>query len=164
MILHVMDTSANIKPCHLIINIQCLFPKSSLTQAIIWYFHLYTLHAGPYQVLFLIRQKFWIPDSISTVKKELRKCIHCICQSAQALTQLMGDLASSWVNPCRDFQLTVIAFVGPITTKCQHNGSLLPLNHICLFICLCTKAVHIELVSELTREAFLLTLWHFISR
>lgn len=35
---------------------------------------------------------------------------------------------------------------------------------MCIFVCFCTKAVHLELVSSLTTEAFLATLKRFIAR
>ena len=37
-------------------------------------------------------------------------------------------------------------------------------SYLCLFACLCTKAVHLEIVSELTTEAFLLTVKRFVPR
>lgn len=61
-----------------------LIPKNNhlLTEAIIRYFHLCSLHAGPAQNFSLIRQKLWIPNGRSVVKKGLRKCIRCIRMSA----------------------------------------------------------------------------------
>ncbi|XP_018360399.1 PREDICTED: uncharacterized protein LOC108759453 [Trachymyrmex cornetzi] len=38
------------------------------------------------------------------------------------------------------------------------------LYHICVFVCLSTKALHLELVSDLTKDAFIATLRRFVSR
>lgn len=95
-------------------------PKNnSLTEAIIRYFHLYSLDAVPDQVLSLTRVKFWIPIDRSSVKKELKKCVRSIRLSAQPVTQVRDDLPSTRVNACRDIQLTRIDIASSINTKCQ---------------------------------------------
>jgi len=58
-----------------------------------------------------------------------------------------------------------VKFSGPIITKCQHpRKSSKFKSYICLFICSATRAVHLELVSNLSTEAFLAALRRFIAR
>ncbi|GFW54362.1 transposon Ty3-I Gag-Pol polyprotein [Trichonephila clavipes] len=122
-------------------------------------------HAGQELVLSLIRQQFWIPHGKSAVKKELRNCIDCFKLVAKPVSQLMGDLPIERINPCRAFEKVGIDFAGPITTKCQHTRKANNFkSYICLFICMCTKAVHLELVSSLSAAAFLSALRRFVSR
>ena len=53
----------------------------------------------------------------------------------------------------------------PLTLKRGHTRKpVLVISYIALFVCFCTKAVHIELVSDLTAEAFLAALRRFVSR
>ncbi|GFW02577.1 integrase catalytic domain-containing protein [Trichonephila clavipes] len=69
------------------------------------------------------------------------------------------------INPCRAFEKVGIDFAGPIMTKCQHTRKANNFkSYICLFICMCTKAVHLELVSSLSAAAFLSALRRFVSR
>ncbi|CAK1591285.1 unnamed protein product [Parnassius mnemosyne] len=79
----------------------------------------------------------------------------------------MGNLP-----PCRSqqdycFQQVGIDFGGPFLIKenRRRNARVSKAYHtICLFICLSVKAVHLELVSKLSTEAFLAALDRFVSR
>lgn len=143
-----------------------VLPKHThFTILVIRHYHISNLHAGQELVLSLIRQKFWIPDGKSTIRKELRQCLECFKSSAKPISQLMGDLPSARVNPCRAFEKVGIDFAGPISTKCQHTRrSTLFKSYICLFICMSTKAVHLEVVSSLSSAAFLAALRRFVAR
>ncbi|GFV87778.1 integrase catalytic domain-containing protein [Trichonephila clavipes] len=78
---------------------------------------------------------------------------------------MMGDLPIERINPCRAFDKVGIDFAGSITTKCQHTRKANNFkSYICLFICMCTKAVHLDLVSSLSAAAFLSALRRFVSR
>ncbi|GFT64405.1 integrase catalytic domain-containing protein [Trichonephila clavipes] len=122
-------------------------------------------HAGQGLVLSLIRQQIWIPHGKSAVKKELCNCIDCFKLVAKPVSQMMGDLPIERINPCRTFEKVGIDFAGPITTKCQYTRKVNNFkSYICLFICMCTKAVRLELVSSLSAAAFLSALSRFVSR
>ncbi|GFY21093.1 integrase catalytic domain-containing protein [Trichonephila clavipes] len=66
----------------------------------------------------------------------------------------MGDLPKQRITQTRPFEIVIIDFAGPILTKCQHlrKDSQFK-SYVCLFICLATKAVHLELVSILSTDA-----------
>ncbi len=81
------------------------------------------------------------------------------------MEQLLGSLPSSRVTPGRPFAQTGIDYAGPIqlrTTKGRGNKSYK--GYIALFICMATRAIHIEIVSSLTTEAFIAAYKRFISR
>ncbi|GFW84657.1 integrase catalytic domain-containing protein [Trichonephila clavipes] len=80
-------------------------------------------------------------------------------------SQLMGDLPPIRFQQIRPFESTGLDFAGPLTTKCAHKRSVTKFkSYICLFICTATKAVHLELVSDLSTAAFLAALRRFIAR
>ncbi|RLU23818.1 hypothetical protein DMN91_004026 [Ooceraea biroi] len=77
----------------------------------------------------------------------------------------MGNLPRGRVNAARPFLRTGIDYAGPIfvrTTK--GRGHRAHKAFIAVFVCLCTKAVHLEVVSDYSAEAFLAALRRFVSR
>ncbi|XP_054713437.1 uncharacterized protein LOC129222899 [Uloborus diversus] len=143
-----------------------ILPKQHhFTKLVVEHFHEVSLHGGTEMVLSLIRQQFWIIDGRSTVKEFLRMCIRCFRYSARPPTQLMGDLPASRITPSRAFENTGVDFAGPIITKCQHIRKASEFkSYICLFVCFSTKAVHLELVSSLSAQAFLAAFRRFVAR
>ncbi|GFY02933.1 integrase catalytic domain-containing protein [Trichonephila clavipes] len=78
---------------------------------------------------------------------------------------MIGDLPIERINPCRAFEKVGIDIAGPTTTKCQHTRKANNFKfYICLFIRMCTKAMHLEVVSSLSAAAFLSALRRFVSR
>ncbi|GFX25927.1 uncharacterized protein TNCV_2899521 [Trichonephila clavipes] len=70
--------------------------------------------------------------------------------------QIMGDLPESRVCPSSVFQRTGIDFAGPFLIRSSKGrGSRNTKCYICVFVCLATKAVHLEVVSDLTSKAFI---------
>ncbi|XP_055932043.1 uncharacterized protein LOC129962322 [Argiope bruennichi] len=143
-----------------------IIPKRHhITPLIIRHFHQLSLHAGPELVLSLIRQKFWIPDGRSTVRREIKRCIACCRLNSKPSNPKMGDLPSSRITKSRPFEKVGVDFAGPLVTKCQHLRKATQFkSYLCLFICTATRAVHLELVSSMSTEAFLAALRRFIAR
>ncbi|XP_062704179.1 uncharacterized protein LOC134286565 [Aedes albopictus] len=78
----------------------------------------------------------------------------------------MGNLPSYRVQPAPAFTRTGIDFAGPFSTKSttQARRPMVTKGYVCLFVCMSTRAIHIELVSNLSSEAFLAALRRFVSR
>lgn len=65
------------------------------------------------------------------------------------------------------FQTTGVDYAGPILIKPilrKLGGYKLVKSYIALFICFSTKAIHLEVVTDLTSENFIATLKRFIAR
>ena len=91
-------------------------------------------------------------------------CVICNKVAARLETQRMGQLPPTRVTPTPPFTVTGIDYAGPFTLKRHTRKPVLVKSYIALFVCFSTKAVHIELVSDLTTEAFLAALRRFVSR
>ncbi|XP_058840374.1 uncharacterized protein LOC131695851 [Topomyia yanbarensis] len=76
----------------------------------------------------------------------------------------MGDLPVERVSPAPAFLRVGIDYCGPFDVRnSQRKGDWVKC-YICLFVCLVVKAVHIEVVSDLTTEAFIAALKRFVAR
>lgn len=79
--------------------------------------------------------------------------------------QLMGNLPRKRVVPAKPFLHTGVDNAGPIqlrTTKGRGHRSYKAF--VAIFVCLASRAVHLEVVSDYTAEAFLAALRRFVSR
>ncbi|XP_061729013.1 uncharacterized protein LOC133533941 [Cydia pomonella] len=143
-----------------------ILPKGSFfTSLLIKTEHLRLLHLGARAVLSSLAQKYWIINGIREVKKVVNKCVTCLRLKAEAAKQLMGSLPVERITASRAFQYVGIDFCGPFSTKIARiRKPLVTKSYIALFVCFATKAIHVELVSNLTTETFLACLNRFISR
>ncbi|GBN56382.1 hypothetical protein AVEN_73427-1 [Araneus ventricosus] len=143
-----------------------LLPKTHhFTDLVIDYFHKKSLHSGVQTTLSLIRQLYWIPSGQARVRRVIKKCMTCFRVKNQTIHQMMGDLLRDRIVPSRPFDKVGIDFAGPIITKPNLKRSKVTIkSYIAIFICFSTKATHLEVVSDLTTEAFLACLRRFIAR
>ncbi|GFV87145.1 integrase catalytic domain-containing protein [Trichonephila clavipes] len=112
-----------------------LLPKTDyIVNLIISDYHLKLLHGGPQLFQAALREKFWILSARQAVRRVVRRCIPCFRNRPKFAEQIMGDLPESRVCPSSVFQRTA------------------------------TKAVHLEVVSDLTSKAFIACLKRFVAR
>jgi hypothetical protein len=155
---------------HAPINFNQKFPivlpaNHYITELIVRQEHERQLHAGPQVTLCSIRQVYWSISGRNTVRKIIHRCVKCFKANPKGLTQKMGDLPVGRLQPARPFIKTGIDYAGPIYLKTGTSRSKQRVKaYIALFICFTTKAIHIELVGDLTTESFLNALKRFISR
>lgn len=146
---------------------QILVPKKhSVTSLLINEYHKVALHGGPKLMESLIRQKYWIIDSQSTIKNEIKGCFQCAKNAPRAIDQLMAHLPKYRVNkPFKVFLNTAIDYAGPFVTKTSTlRNSKSEKSYVAVFICMATRAIHLELVCNLTADAFIAALRRFVGR
>lgn len=143
-----------------------ILPKGSkLTERLILNEHLKLFHAGPKLLLAQLNQKYWLVNGLRQVKKITHKCLPCFRLKANCAKQLMGSLPKQRVVASRAFETVAIDFAGPIEIKNSRiRKALISKGYICVFVCFNTKAIHLELASDLTTETFLACFKRFISR
>ncbi|XP_063383320.1 uncharacterized protein LOC134669601 [Cydia fagiglandana] len=139
--------------------------ESRLATLLIDQAHKLTLHGGATLTLSSLRQEYWITGGYNTVKRELLKCVTCRKQEGKKQVQLMGDLPAARCNPAKPFYHTGVDYTGAVDIKASKGrGARTLKGYIAIFICMVTKAVHLELVTDLTSSAFLAALRRMAAR
>lgn len=139
--------------------------QSPLSRLIILHTHNHNLHAGPSLTLALIRRKYWIPKAGKMIKGTILRCVRCRIQRAKPNVPIMASLPKERFSAFRAFTEVGVDYAGPFLIKeSQRRNASLGKAYLCLFICMSSKALHLEVVSSLTTPAFLATLERFISR
>lgn len=139
--------------------------QSHFTLLIIHSCHRKTLHGGTQQTLGLLRHQFWVPHGRRTVRHVIHQCVTCARWRAATPQQLMANLPVHRVIPARLFLYTGVDYAEPIMVRTAPGRDYKARKaFIAVFVCLSTKAVHLDLVSDYTTEACLAAFRRFVSR
>ncbi|XP_050293812.1 uncharacterized protein LOC126734295 [Anthonomus grandis grandis] len=142
-----------------------LSAKHEFTKLHFLKWHKLLLHPGPQLLLSSIREGFWPLAGRNLARKIYRDCVYCFRANPTPICPIMGNLPKNRVNPAPPFFTTGVDYAGPFSVKDrQGRGFKVTKAYICLFICFVTRAIHLELVSDLTTEAFLASFKRFVSR
>lgn len=143
-----------------------ILPKRHhLTTLLIDHFHKLYLHVGPQTLQFLISQTYWIMSARDAVRMRTRRCVRCFRTRPSAPQPPMAPLPAARVNALRPFLHVSVDFAGHFYLKStKFRNAKIYKSYICVFVCMSTKAVHLELVPDLSTDSFLNALRRFISR
>ena len=135
--------------------------KHPFTTRMIQYEHNECMHAGIEWLHYHLRRVFWIIASKQTIRTVVSQCIKCRRYNVRAATQQMASLPLARVQLGRCFKHTGVDYAGPITVKLRYQSKVTAPAWICLFTCMVSRAVHIELVMDNTTQEFLMALRRF---
>ena len=136
-----------------------------LVQLIIQGEHKRLCHGGPKLVLGSLQDRFHIVGARGIVRKYIRQCITCLRVSPKITNQLMGQLPADRVRATYVNDKVSVDYAGPLSIKIGSTRKpVYKKAYIAVFVCLETKACHLELISDLTAEAFIATLRRFVAR
>jgi hypothetical protein len=143
-----------------------LLPKKHfVTKLLIIYEHQRQLHAGPQATLAALRQRYWIISGKSAIRQVLHYCHNCFKVNPIITKPQMGNLPELRVKPGRAFLSCGVDYAGPLLVKESRGRSKrLIKSYIAIFVCFVTKAVHIELVNDLSTSEFMAALRRFVGR
>ncbi|XP_041989097.1 uncharacterized protein LOC121740468 [Aricia agestis] len=129
------------------------------------YEHIRNMHAGPQLLLATIRQTIWPIKGRHLARTTVNNCVRCKRVQGHTLFPIMGELPTQRITPDFPFNSVGIDMAGPFyIVNRKGRGAKLLKCYLCLFVCLRYKCLHLEAISDLTKEAFIMTLERFVSR
>lgn len=142
-----------------------LSKASILTTLVIRHYHINYFHAGPQLVSSLVASRFWIISSRSVIRKIIFKCVTCARHKSFMPSPIMGDLPGARTCQVRPFSNVGIDYAGPIMIKeSRRRNARSSKGYLAIFVCMAVKAVHIEVVTDLSTAVFIAALHRFVSR
>ena len=123
------------------------------------------MHAGPTLLTASLNRCYYIVGCRKIVRSITRGCITCRRSTARPKPQLLGQIPTERITPDLVFNRVGLDYAGPFILK---YGSIRKpsfiKSYVCIFVSLSIKAVHLELVSDLTTDTFIAALRRFIAR
>ena len=119
---------------------------------------------GTNHTLASLSARFWVMAAREEIRQVESECYTCKRRKAKAVKQIMAPLPSIRLNmPFRAFSRVAVDFGGPFTTM-QGRGKKRLKRYLCLFTCLLSRAVHLEMAYGLDTDAFLNAFYRMTSR
>ena len=137
-----------------------LLPKKHrLTELIVRDTHERHFHSGTNSTVTYLRQRYWIPAARQCVRSILVVC-NKVCGNHYKAPN-PPPLPKHRVQMMEPFTVTGIDFTGALYIRSPEGEKKV---YICLFTCASTRAVHLEVVADLSADTFLQAFRRFSSR
>ena len=136
--------------------------KHDIVPLILLHLHQRLNHSGVEHILAELRQRYWIPKVRSALKKIAKSCHVCRKHNAKPDPPLMASLPQSRLQAFTPpFYNTGVDYFGPLLVKERRSTVK---RYGCLFTCLVTRAVHLEVAHSLETDSFIMALRRMMAR
>ena len=142
-----------------------ILPRGAwITKLIVKYYHELGRHiTGTNHILSNLSSKCWIVAAREVIRAWENECCECKRRRAKAAHQVMAPLPKTRVSPpLKSFSRIAINYGGPFITV-QGRGKRREKRWLCLFTCLLSRAVHLEMAYGLDTDSFLRCLSRMVS-
>ena len=139
---------------------------SYLSQLLIRHFHEKVFHQGRHFTEGTIRANgFWIVGGKRRVSSYLYRCVVCRKLRGKHQCQIMSDLPPDRLTPAPPFTYVGVDVFGPwnVISRKTRGGQASSKRWAVLFTCLTIRAIHIEVIAEMSSSAFINALRRFIA-
>ena len=143
-----------------------ILPRNSrITKLIVKEFHEMGNHAsGTNQTLAALSTRYWIISAREVIRQWEKECMECRRRKGKPCEQIMAPLPLSRLKTSlRTFSRTAVDFGGPYITV-QGQGKSRQKRYLCLFTCLATRAIHLEIAFGLDTSSFLNAFYRMVNR
>ncbi|XP_065194926.1 uncharacterized protein LOC135826224 [Sycon ciliatum] len=139
--------------------------KHAVTKMLIRFQHEKGKHAaGTNATLSALAARYWVIAAREAVHEWEQECAVCRRYRSKPAGQRMAPLPVSRIVPShRAFSRVGVDYAGPFLTM-QGRGRARTKRYLCVFTCLETRAVHLELAFSLDTSSFINCFFRFVSR
>ncbi|XP_025407128.1 uncharacterized protein LOC112681080 [Sipha flava] len=143
-----------------------LLSKSSyFSLLVIRHWHEVTGYSEPQIISSLVCRTYWILSLRTLTRTVISRCTRCVRLTVANPQPVMADLPASRVTESRPFSRVGIDYAGPLLVKeSRLRKARQSKIYVAVFVCFAVRAVHLELVSDLSTEAFMAALNRFVAR
>ena len=142
-----------------------LSTSDRLTELYFSHFHRKLSHCGPTLLLANTGLTIYSPGAKRLARSVCQGCIPCRRAFPRTLQQRMGQLPAPRVNPALAFIHCGVDYAGPFQLRRGNpRRPTMTKGYLAGFVCLTTKAIHLEVVSSASTGALIATLKRFCSR
>jgi hypothetical protein len=132
---------------------------TSYSRLIVHSMHLVSLHGRPLLTASFVNQHTWILGSRLLVQLVVKYCKPLLSH------KLIANLSASCVTASRPFITSGLDYAGPFQVRSNKGRGYRSFKaYVVLFVCFITRALHFELVSDLTSNEFIAGFRRFTSR
>lgn len=118
-------------------------------------------HEGVAGTLLRMRKKAWVIKGRRLAKKMVDSCVICRKNKAKQCQQIMADLPLERTGPATPFEFTTMDLFGPYEVKDEVKKRTRLKVWGIVFCCMASRAIHTEVVSDMSSEGFLLAYKRF---
>lgn len=144
-----------------------IIPKDHpIVTLLIRHYHETVRHQGRHLTEGALRSAgLWIVGAKKSVSSFIRNCVICRKLRRETEHQRMADLPPDRITPGPPFTSVGVDTFGPwqIVTRKTRGGSAESKRWAIMFTCLTTRAVHIEVIEEMSSSSFINALRRFMS-
>ena len=133
--------------------------------------HLQRAHPGIEWLHVHLRQTYWIPQGRQFCRSITRHCTQCRKLNADRAGQLMAPLPADRINIAPAFSVVGIDYTAAVQMKPEDYGPELDKKgrpfripgYIVVFVCMITRAIHLEVVRSNSTEEFVMAFKRFVN-
>ncbi|XP_053692624.1 uncharacterized protein LOC128741073 [Sabethes cyaneus] len=136
--------------------------RHEITQKLILHYYVKFGHAYRETVFNELRQKFWIQNARTAIRRATETCVWCKVHRCVPTAPMMGPLpVHRTTTHLRPFSAVGVDYLGPVEVTI---GRRTEKRWVVVFTCMAVRAVHLDVVYSLSTQSCLMAIRRFVSK